>query len=150
MKEEIEAFGLLLARLENDYLPASTADFDTKPAPEKWSKKEIIGHLTDSAIHNIQRFNEIQYAPEPYQIRPYNQDALVKSNNYQNKHTHQLYHFWLQLNQHVLYMVKNQTESTLKLPLILPNGERADLEFLIADYFEHFNHHLKQINPEWI
>ena len=24
-----------------------------KPSPEKWSKKEILGHLIDSAINNL-------------------------------------------------------------------------------------------------
>ena len=27
-----------------------------KPAPRKWSKKEILGHLLDSAVNNHHRF----------------------------------------------------------------------------------------------
>ena len=32
-----------------------------KPQPEKWSKKEILGHLVDSAQNNIRRFIVAQY-----------------------------------------------------------------------------------------
>lgn len=39
--------------------------FSTKPAPEKWSKKEIIGHLIDSATNNHQRFVRAQFEPTP-------------------------------------------------------------------------------------
>ena len=32
-----------------------------KPAPGKWSKQEILGHLIDSAINNLKRFIDAQY-----------------------------------------------------------------------------------------
>lgn len=35
-----------------------------KPAPGKWSKKEILGHLIDSAANNHQRFVRLQLQPE--------------------------------------------------------------------------------------
>ncbi len=31
-----------------------------RPAPGKWSKKEILGHLIDSAINNLKRFVDVQ------------------------------------------------------------------------------------------
>ncbi len=34
-----------------------------KPAPGKWSKQEILGHLIDSAINNLKRFTDAQYFP---------------------------------------------------------------------------------------
>ena len=36
-------------------------DWDYKPFPEKWSKKEVIGHLIDSAQINLQRFTRCTY-----------------------------------------------------------------------------------------
>ena len=36
-----------------------------KPHPEKWSKKEILGHLVDSAQNNIRRFVVAQYEDCP-------------------------------------------------------------------------------------
>lgn len=150
MKEKLINFELLLHRLETVHSPNLIADFDIKPSPNKWSKKEIMGHLVDSAIHNIQRFTEIQHFEKPYRIRPYHPDQLVMSNQYQTKDTNQLYQLWLALNNQILHLSKNQTEDTLAYTLILPNGNEANLYFLIEDYFAHFYHHASQINPEWM
>ena len=56
------------------------AILEEKPESGKWSKKEILGHLIDSAINNIQRFTEIQNSEKPYVIKTYNSDALVNAN----------------------------------------------------------------------
>ncbi len=97
------------------------------------------------AINNLQRFTEIQYAEKPYKIRPYNQDALVKYNDYQNKNNQNLFDLWLHLNRHILEIIKNQTDKTLAYQLILPNGTLTNLQFLIEDYIEHLFYHVSQI-----
>jgi hypothetical protein len=56
-------------------------DWETRPAPEKWSKKEIIGHLTDSAQINLQRFIRCTYE-ENFKL-VYNQDEWVAAQHYQ-------------------------------------------------------------------
>ncbi|MEP3387582.1 MAG: DinB family protein, partial [Reichenbachiella sp.] len=38
----------------------SEKDWNNKPSPEKWSKKEVLGHLADSAMNNIHRFIRIK------------------------------------------------------------------------------------------
>jgi hypothetical protein len=53
-----------------DVVPAKLSrikdtDFVYKPAPDKWSKKEILGHLIDSAANNHQRFIRAQYENIP-------------------------------------------------------------------------------------
>lgn len=150
MKEKIAKFEFVLNELAASNIFMKAIDFELKPSENKWSKKEILGHLIDSAINNIQRFTEIQTFEKPYKIKTYNPDALVKANDYQNKNNQNLYDLWLQLNEQILHIVKNQTVATLRYQLILPNGELSDLEFLITDYFDHFYYHLNQINPEWI
>ena len=75
---------------------------------------------------------------------------LVKFNNYQNTNDQDLYDLWLQLNTDILHIIRNQTTETLRYQIILTTGEVATLEFLIQDYFDHFYHHLHQINSEWI
>ncbi|MDN3677097.1 DinB family protein [Flavobacterium paronense] len=143
VKDKIIAFEIVLARLETSLL--AIADFDIKATETSWSKKEILGHLVDSAINNLQRFTEIQHAAEPYRIRPYNQDELVKANCYQHKNTQDLITLLIALNRHIIYLVKNQTAVTLKYPIVLPNKTVTDLAFVIEDYFVHFYHHLNQI-----
>ena len=145
MKDKILKFEFLLDNLTLQ----SITDFEVKIDVNKWSKKEILGHLIDSAINNLQRFTEIQYAEKPYKTRPYNQDALVKYNDYQNKNNQNLFDLWLHLNRHILEIIKNQTDKTLAYQLILPNGKLNNLQFLIEDYIEHLFYHVSQINKVW-
>lgn len=142
MKDKILKFEFLLDNLTLQ----SITDFEVKIDVNKWSKKEILGHLIDSAINNLQRFTEIQYYEKPYKIRPYNQDALVKYNDYQNKNNQNLFDLWLHLNRHILEIIKNKTDKTLAYQLILPNGTLTNLQFLIEDYIEHLFYHVSQIN----
>ena len=142
MKDKILKFEFLLDNLTLQ----SIIDFEVKIDVNKWSKKEILGHLIDSAINNLQRFTEIQYSEKPYKIRPYNQDTLVKYNDYQNKNSQNLFDLWLHLNRHILEIIKNQTDKTLAYQLILPNGTLTNLQFLIEDYIEHLFYHVSQIN----
>ena len=116
-----------------------------KTFPEKWSKKEILGHLIDSAINNLQRFTEIQFENRPYKIRNYNQSELVKANSYQNASTGELASFWLALNNRICSIIKHQTEETLNYKIELNDDEISDLRFLIKDYVEHLEHHINQI-----
>lgn len=146
MKDKILKFEFLLDNLTLQ----SITDFDVKIDENKWSKKEILGHLIDSAINNLQRFTEIQYSEKPYKIRPYNQDASVKYNDYQNKNSQNLFDLWLHLNRHILEIIKNQTDNTLEYQLILPNGTLTNLQFLIEDYIDHLFYHVSQINKSWI
>ena len=142
MKDKILKFEFLLDNLTLQ----SITDFEVKIDTNKWSKKEILGHLIDSAINNLQRFTEIQYSEKPYKIRAYNQDTLVKYNDYQNKNNQNLFDLWLHLNRHILEIIKNQTDKTLAYQLILPNGTLTNLQFLIEDYIEHLFYHVSQIN----
>lgn len=146
MKQKINAFEIVIDGLRNSL--SSITDFETKPSETSWSKKEILGHLIDSAINNLQRFTEIQYAEKPYIIRPYDQNELVKGNNYQDKEVSDLLNLLIALNQHVLYVVSNQTEGILHYQIVLPNKTETDLKFVIEDYFEHFYHHLNQITEK--
>ena len=146
MKQKINAFEIVIDGLRNSLL--SITDFETKPSETSWSKKEILGHLIDSAVNNLQRFTEIQYVEKPYIIRPYDQNKLVKANNYQDKEVSDLLNLLTALNKHILYVVSNQTEGILHYQIVVPNKTVTDLKFVIDDYFEHFYHHLNQITEK--
>jgi len=116
-----------------------------KLTPEKWSKKEIIGHLVDSGINNLQRFTEIQFKNKPYKIEKYNQDALVKANDYQGSETKEIVEFWLAINNRIKHLMKQQSEKTLNFKIELDNETISDLRFLMDDYVDHMEHHINQI-----
>src|SRR5215471_19031784 len=86
-----------------EYLPqlrnVPEDEFSYKPDPAKWSKKEILGHLVDSAQNNIRRFIVGQYETKPHIV--YYQDQWVALQNYQHYSTHELIRLWQLLNQHI-------------------------------------------------
>ncbi|WP_343617628.1 DinB family protein [Flavobacterium sp.] len=113
--------------------------------PGKWSKKEILGHLTDSAIHNLVRFTEINYLQKPYHHRPYNQIDLVNLNQYQQMDIRELTQLWLSVNKQIIRIMKSVDEKALEYEIILSDGAVIDLKFLMTDYVEHLEHHINQI-----
>lgn len=115
-----------------------------KPKNNKWSKIEILGHLIDSGIHNLNRFNEAQYLEKPYKVLPYNQDALVTANNYQEAEILELLGFWLSINTRIMEVVSKQTDETLRYEIEV-DGNLNYLKFLILDYVTHMKHHVYQI-----
>lgn len=129
-----------------DYLSqTSAAELSRKLSPEKWSKKEILGHLIDSGVHNLQRFTEIQFESKPYPIRKYKQVELVKANAYQNADIQELAVFWKAVNLRISKLILLQTDKTLAFSVDLGGNELVDLGFLIRDYIDHLEHHLNQI-----
>lgn len=116
-----------------------------KPAPGKWSKQEILGHLIDSAINNLKRFTDIQCFPQPYTVLRYQQDDLVVINRYQQLPLEHLLQLWSILNKQVFNILSTIPAEKLSYTVIIPSGESKTLEWLAIDYVEHLEHHLKQI-----
>lgn len=118
-----------------------------KPAPDKWSRQEILGHLIDSAVNNLKRFTEIQFLPQPYIIQSYNQDELVKVNNYQNLSLDHLLNLWQAVNRQIVYAVRNIPADKLDYPVNpqYDNKKMQTLGWIICDYVAHLEHHLEQV-----
>lgn len=145
MKETIHKLNQLL-KSGIDYLSkTSESELATKASPEKWSKKEILGHLIDSGINNLQRFTEIQFENKPYKIRKYNQNELVKVNDYQNSDIKEILEFWCSINSRIKKVMELQTNDSLNYKIELEKNNISDLRFLMTDYVNHLEHHLNQI-----
>lgn len=148
MKEQADRLDHLI-QMGLEYLNhVDTTALSWKFSQEKWSKKEILGHLIDSGINNLQRFTEIQYESKPYKIRKYKQDQLVIANDYQHAEIQELIVFWKAVNFRITKLILLQTDKTLAFPVDLGENKIVDLAFLIRDYMDHLEHHLKQIMME--
>lgn len=123
----------------------SVEEMTQRPAPGKWSKRELLGHLCDSAMHNWQRFCLAQQVVEPLQIVAFKQDELVLQNNWQGQTTSQVVTLWASLNTQVVAVLKNIPSEKLLQAVIFPNGKELSLEYLITNYLAHLEHHLAQI-----
>lgn len=121
---------------------------ETKPAPGKWSKKEILGHLIDSAINNLKRFVDVQSQPQPFTILRYMQDELVAINRYQELPIDHMLLLWKSLNQQIVYVISNIPAKKLPYKVITPAGDHKTLEWLVLDYLDHMDHHWRQVFGE--
>src|SRR4051812_1294199 len=83
----------------------SDADAARRERPGRWSKKEILGHLIDSAGNNHQRFVRLMIAPS-LQIPDYEQEAWVSAQSYATESWPDLVNLWLLFNRHLLHIIK--------------------------------------------
>ncbi|NOS85864.1 MAG: DinB family protein [Ignavibacteria bacterium] len=131
-------------------IPADELIF--KKSPEKWSKKEILGHLCDSAINNLSRFVRAQIEEQPFKITPYAQDDWVRINHYNEMETGELLVYWVSLNKQIVQVISNIPEEKLAVTIELGNAtfredeSEKNLLWLIEDYVVHMEYHLKQVN----
>lgn len=112
-----------------------------KPLPAKWSKKEITGHLVDSAQNNIRRFIVARYEHEPHIM--YNQDAWVAITGYQQYDLPDLVNLWYLLNKHIVTILRNMPAETARRQC-RTEGLHT-LEWLAQDYIKHLKHHVHQV-----
>ncbi|OFY62798.1 MAG: hypothetical protein A3H98_10025 [Bacteroidetes bacterium RIFCSPLOWO2_02_FULL_36_8] len=118
-------------------------DFSRKLHPGKWCKKEILGHLIDSATNNHQRFIRIQYEDVPTII--YHTDNWVRLTDYKNIETEHLINLWEGYNRHLIFIIKFLSEENLRRKCKTNEPEPVSLQWLIDDYVKHLEHHLKQL-----
>jgi len=140
--------GQLIEQIPSRLEQFNDLEFSHKPDNGKWSKKEILGHLVDSALNNMQRFIRVQYQDTPHII--YHQDDWVSLQHYQSLDRGRLVELWRQLNLQILHIWKNIPVDHLKRTCDTSKDENDihDLEFLINDYVQHIEHHLRQFFPE--
>ncbi|MBD3580980.1 DinB family protein [Flavobacterium selenitireducens] len=143
VSQQIEA---LLREGTRFFMHASEDELSRKPSPDKWSKREILGHLIDSAVHNLVRFTEARCHTQPYRHRPYDQDELVRLNDYQNQETEDLLVLWLSLNKRIAFLIANVGPGDRSIAVVFADGTTKDLEFLMRDYADHLGGHLRQID----
>ena len=115
-----------------------------KPKPEKWSPKEIIGHLIDSAANNHQRFVRAQLGATALQPYRYAQDNWVRVQHYQSADWLALVSLWYFYNLHLAHVIAAIQPEFFDNQLDVWD-EPATLRFVAEDYVRHLNHHLDQI-----
>ena len=112
--------------------------------PGKWSKKEELGHLIDSAANNHQRFVRMQIE-NGLSLPQYKQLEWVQVQHYYSISWDDILKLWHVYNAHILHIMKNVDESKLAHVAIFPDYGSQTLEFLLDDYINHMEHHLKTI-----
>lgn len=118
-------------------------EFSRKPSEQKWSGKQILGHLIDSAANNHQRFVRIPFENTPFIV--YDQDNWNKYSYHQQASGHDIVHYWEMYNKHLLFIISHIHDGDLYKTCLTNGPEPVTLEWLIVDYVDHMEHHLRQI-----
>jgi hypothetical protein len=124
-------------------------------APDRWSAKEVLGHLIDSAANNHRRFVEAQLKDDLV-FPGYDQEQWVTVQHYQEEAWPRLVTLWAAYNRYLARVVASIPAAQLTLPRTRHTLDRiawqlvsADtpttLEYLIRDYAGHLQDHVNQI-----
>ena len=127
---------------------------ERRPAKGGWSAKEVLGHLIDSAAVNHQRFVRAQW--QDLIFAGYAQDDWVTAQQYQSAPWLELVALWREYNRQLARVmtavpidvrIRPQRRHNLHEIAMnpVPAEEPATLDYLMRDYVEHLEHHLKQI-----
>jgi uncharacterized damage-inducible protein DinB len=117
---------------------------DTPFRPGGWTRKQLVGHLLDSAANNRQRF--VRAAIEGAYAGPtYAQDAWVAAHGYESHDWETLLRWWQAEHEILAAVVDRIGEERLDARCTVGDNAPVTLRFLIEDYLTHQRHHLGQI-----
>ncbi len=115
-------------------------------AADKWSLKEIIGHLVDSAANNYQRFIRLQETDIlSFPGYDYNWIKIVKYNAYPFIRILKL---WKQYNLLLGHIIAN-INADKKDHRWLTGAKPLTLEFLVKDYIDHMETHIDHLHERF-
>jgi len=146
--EQMQELSEQLLRLVNAAEPTlrkiSEAD-TTKPIlPGGWSRKQVLGHLIDSASNNHQRF--VRAALQPSLDFPrYDQDGNIRVQVPQEADWSLLVSLWAAYNRYLAHIIARLPAAKLETVCRIGSDKPVTLGFLATDYVGHLVHHLNQI-----
>lgn len=110
----------------------------------KWTRKEILGHLIDSAANNHQRIVRAPHA-DPFVWPGYDQNAWVALHAYGGRPWSELVSLWHMLNVQVAHAMAAVPPERLLTRCRIGDNPEATLAWWMRDYIRHLRHHLAQI-----
>ena len=151
----LDEFRNTVERASERLLTISEAQSEQAPAARKWSAKQILGHLIDSASNNHQRFVRAQFTDDLV-FPGYDQDEWVRVEGYNAEPWPQLVQLWRLFNLHLLHVMEcmpepQRTKHRARHNLqqiawqTVAEDEPVTLEYFMRDYVNHLQHHLRQI-----
>jgi DinB superfamily len=144
MKELSEKLITVVHTAEEKLRKVSEAD-SAKPALKGgWSRKQVIGHLIDSASNNHQRFVRAALQGS-LEFPGYDQDGCVRVQAVQSAPWTLLVTSWANYNLYLAHVIAHLPPAELAAVCKIGDDSPVTLKFLAEDYLTHLLHHLSQI-----
>jgi len=137
----------LLATIESELPNLVAIDEERASTPRaagKWSRKQVMGHLVDSAFNNHQRFVRAQLSSS-LSFPGYTQDSWVTAQGYQDRSWADVLRLWVEVNRHLAHVIGRISRHALVTPCSIGEGAPVTLRFVLEDYVRHLHHHLAQV-----
>jgi hypothetical protein len=115
-----------------------------KSTPDSWAKKEVLGHLLDSAVNNHHRFIRAQEVAE-LAFPAYEQAHWVKAQGYAERPWLELVELWRLYNCHLAHVIRRIPAEKLAVPCVIGSDEPVTLGYLVEDYLIHLRQHLHEL-----
>ncbi|MCA1595599.1 MAG: DinB family protein [Chloroflexi bacterium] len=109
-----------------------------------WSRREILGHLIDSALNNHQRFVRVALDGH-YEGPSYKQEDWVTIHGYGSMSWSVLLEYWRGQNELLCEVVERIPQERLDALCRVGESAPVTLRFLVEDYLVHLQHHVRQI-----
>jgi hypothetical protein len=134
----------LVLKTQQDFENLSDAEASKLPAAGGWSRKQILGHLIDSATNNHQRFVHALLQDE-VRLPSYDQEGCVRVERYQELQWGQLAALWASYNRFLAHILAGVPAAKRDTPCFVGEYPVMTLQELAVDYVRHMQHHLDQI-----
>lgn len=137
----------IVVRTERD-LARLSEEATSKPAIQGgWSRKQILGHLIDSASNNHQRFVRAMLSDE-LRWPSYDQSGCVRVERFEDARWSDLLSFWTGYNRFLAHVLAGVPEDKRNTLCFIGNNPQMTLEQLAVDYIKHMEHHLEQLKAD--
>lgn len=122
----------------------SESDASLPWAPGKWTRKQVLGHLIDSAANNHQRFVRAQQNGDLH-LPPYVQDHWMNVQRYDERSWPDVIELWTAYNRHLVHVLARIPDGFQEKACTIGSNPPVTLGYLAVDYVDHLWHHMKQI-----
>ena len=144
MKELGERLSKTIESAEPILRKVSEAESSEPVLKGGWSRKQVIGHLIDSASNNHQRFVRAALQGS-LEFPGYDQDGCVRVQAVQSTPWLLLIALWTNYNLYLSHVIANLPAEKLEASCRIGENEPVTLRFLAEDYLAHLLHHVSQI-----
>ncbi len=144
MKELSEKLARAIESAEPKLRKVSESESAAPALKGGWSRKQLIGHLIDSASNNHQRF--VRASLQGSLVFPgYDQDGCVRVETPETAPWPLLVTLWANYNLYLAHVIANLPSDKLDAPCLIGENAPVTLKFLAEDYLTHLLYHLSQI-----